>query len=216
MAKDYLADTFICCADHYFPKNPFMDGNEDNRSYRACSYRKGKFLEFAIDYSEADVITGFAVGGRDKMAMAGHAYFNRFFSKTFCRYLESEINDFGVCRMYWEEFYARHFKQLTLYKKEFLEEEILEFETIDDLKQFDSEFLFNVDSRIIDNICSILGCSPNQIEKIEVIQAGLTNVSFQFSVGGTQYVYRHPGGTAGQLVDRNAEVYAQKKQSNWG
>ena len=58
--------------------------------------------------------------------------------------------------MFWEEFYAHHIQELTFYKKEFSENEILEFETIDDLRAFDSDFLLNVDSEIIQNICSTL------------------------------------------------------------
>lgn len=215
-AREFLSNTFICCADHYFCENPFMDGNDANVSYRACSFQPGKFLEFAVDYSEADVITGFTVGGENKMAMVGHAYLNQSFSERFRSCLEREINDFGVSGMYWEEFYARHQMELTLYMKEFPRNAILEFDSIEDLRQFDSEFLFNVDSEIITNICSILQCPPNDIVDIAVIQAGLTNVSFMFSVDGTKYVYRHPGGTAGNLIDRDAEVYAQMKAVELG
>lgn len=210
VAGEYLGNTYICCADHYFLDNPFVIANEVNQSYRACAYLEGKFCEFAIDYSDADVITGFQVGGTDKYAMIGHAYFNEKFSSTFRDYLNREIRDFGVANMFWEEFYARHQKELTLYKREFLPNEILEFDSIEDLRQFDSEFLVNVDSEIIGNICSVLHCHPNDIVDIEVIQAGLTNVSFSFVVKSQKYVYRHPGGTADHLINRRAELFAQK------
>lgn len=67
----------------------------------------------------------------------------------------------------------------------------------------------NVDSKIIANICDTLKCNPNDIGDISVINAGLTNVSFAFNCNGTKYVYRHPGGTAGNLIDRQAELYSQ-------
>ena len=38
VAREYLADTYICCADHYFVENPFMDENPQGLSYRACTY----------------------------------------------------------------------------------------------------------------------------------------------------------------------------------
>ena len=209
MAKEHLANTYVCCADHYFVNNPFDEENYDNKSYRACAYIEGKFNEFAIEYSDAKVITDLAVGGESGMAMVGHAYFNSSFSRLFIKYMEKEINDFGVSNMFWEEFYAKHQKQLTLYMKSYEKENILEFESIDDLRQFDSEFLLNVDSDIIQNIVSVLKCDPNQINKISVINSGLTNVSFAFKVGKMKYVYRHPGGTAGNLVNRKSEIYAQ-------
>ena len=215
-AKEYLNNTFICCADHYFLNNPFIDENTTNRSYRACAYQTGKFREFAIQASDAEVITSLVVGGTDSLAMVGHAYMNEKFSSVFRELMENEINDFGVANMFWEEFYAKHITQLTFYKKEYLEGEILEFDSIDDLRVFDSDFLLNVDSEIITNICNTLSCYPNDIIDIAVINAGLTNVSFSFNVKETQYVYRHPGGTAGNLIDRQAEYFAQMAAKETG
>lgn len=209
VAREYLLNTYICCADHYFVDNPFIKENQDNRSYRAVSYQTGKFREFGVVCSDADVITAMSIGGQDSLAMVGPAYINERFSKTFRIFMEKEINDFGVASMFWEEFYAKHMKELTFYKKEFSKEKILEFDSIEDLKSFDSEFLLNVDSEIVMNITQTLHCSPNDIEHISVINAGLTNISFAFECAGEKYVYRHPGGTAGNLIDRQAELFAQ-------
>ena len=209
MAREYLGNTFICCTDQYFINNPFLDENKDNISYRATTFYDKPFREFAVDYSDAKVITGFYVGGSKKMAMVGHAYLNEEFSSKYKEFLEKEINDFGISNMFWEEFYAKHQKDLTLYMKEYENNEILEFDSIDDLREFDSDFLLNVDSDIIFNICKTLNCHPNEIVDIKIIQAGLTNVSFKFSVDKKNYVYRHPGGTAGNLIDRRTEIYTQ-------
>lgn len=209
LARQYLGDTFLCCADHYFLHNPFLDANKENRSYRAVSYQQGKFLEFGVVCSDADVITRVMIGGCDSLAMVGPAYMNRGFSEKFRTLLEKEINDFGVSSMFWEEFYAKHISELTLYKKEFLDTEILEFECIDDLRAFDSEFLANIDSNIVSNICETLMCNRNDIVNIEVINAGLTNVSFSFECNDKRYVYRHPGGTSDSLIDRHSEIIAQ-------
>ena len=141
--------------------------------------------------------------------MVGPAYVNERFASLLRTYMEKEINDFGVSAMFWEEFYARHIKNLTFYKKEYEVGEILEFDDIEDLRSFDSEFLMNVDSEIIANICSTLCCNANAITDIAVINAGLTNVSFSFNLGGEKYVYRHPGGTAGNLINRRSELFAQ-------
>lgn len=216
VARNYLDDTYICCADHYFKENPFMEKNEFNISYRACSFQKGKFREFAVTISDADVITGFQIGGKDALAMVGHAYFNSRFSNKFIQFMENEIDDFGISSMFWEEFYAKHLSQLTLYGKMYESEEILEFENIDDLRSFDSEFLMNVDSEIITNIRKTLHCEPNNITNIAVINAGLTNVSFSFDVDNKKYVYRHPGGTAGNLIDRQTELFTQLTAKEMG
>lgn len=216
VAREHLKNTFICCADHYFLQNPFLDNNTENRSYRCCDYFEGKFREFSVDYSDANIITGCYIAGHDAMAMIGHAYLNENFSKKFRELLEDEINDFGIANMFWEEFYSKHIKELTLYMKRSQQEGIIEFDSIDDLRHFDSDFLLNVDSEIVDNICQILNCHPNNIKEIEVIEAGLTNVSFKFSVDGHEYIYRHPGGTADNLINRQTEYYTQYKAKEFG
>lgn len=219
VAREYLSNTFICCADHYFLHNPFFFTPEEealNHSYRACTYLSDKFREFAIKYSDANVITGFEVGGHDSMAMVGQAYLNEGFSSRLKVLMESEINDFGIASMFWEEFYALHQDELTFYMKEYNKDEVWEFDSIEDLRTFDSDFLLNVDSEIVSNICSTLHCEPNAIKDITVINAGLTNVSFRFEVNGTSFVYRHPGGTAGNLIDRSAELFAQMAAKDTG
>lgn len=215
-ARKYLKNTYICCADHYFLKNPFLEKNDQNISYRECAYHKDKNRKFIVNCSDANVITGFKIDKDEDIAMVGHAYFNEKFSKIFSKYMEEEINEFGVISMFWEQFYAKHIKDLTLYAKQICEKDVWEFDSIDDLTQFDSEFLLNIDSDIISNICSIIKCKANDIMEINVIQAGLTNVSFSFKVKEHRYVYRHPGGTAGNLVDRMSEIYAQEKAKKLG
>jgi CTP:phosphocholine cytidylyltransferase-like protein/thiamine kinase-like enzyme len=209
VAREHLNDTFLCCADHYFVENPFLYENPEGRSYRVCTYLPGKFREFAVDCSDAGVITAMTLGGQDGLAMVGPAYLNQGFSGAFRELLEAEIDDFGVSSLFWEEFYARHIRQLTFYRRQLPREQVLEFDSIDDLRAFDCEFLLNVDSQIIANIRATLHCDPNRITDISVIHAGLTNVSFAFTVQGAKYVYRHPGGTAGNLVDRRAELFTQ-------
>ena len=216
VARKYLKNTFICYADHYFLKNPFLEENNENKSYRSCAFYRGKFKQFSIEYSDADVITSCYLGGYNTMAMVGPAYVNEKFSKLFRQFLEDEINNFGIANMYWEEYFATHIKDLTLFMKKFNVDELVEFDDIDDLRQFDSDFLLNVDSEIIGNICEVLECHPNDIKDIEVIQAGLTNVSFKFSIKGHGYVYRHPGGTAELIVNRKSEYYAQYKAKEYG
>lgn len=212
--KDILKNTYICCADHYFVDNPFLE--EPSCSFRACSYKKGKFREFAVKISDCNVITDFYVGGSDAYCMIGHAFLSESFSKKYVELMEKEINDFGIQNMFWEEFYARHINELTMFAKQYDSSRVLEFNSITDLREFDQDFLLNIDSGIVSNICTVLKCSPNDILDIEIIQKGLTNVSFKFTVKGVCYVYRHPGGSADNIINRDAEVYAQMKARELG
>jgi CTP:phosphocholine cytidylyltransferase-like protein/thiamine kinase-like enzyme len=216
VARKYFCNTFLCYADQYFINNPFRDNNEENQSYRTCVFRDYKFNEFSIESSDANVITSVDLSGNNQLAMAGFAYFNESFSRIFMELLENEIDDFRVPSLFWEEFYGRHIKKLTLYAKLCDSDNVLEFNTIEDLKHFDADFLRNVGSEIVVNICIVLNCEANEISDINVINAGLTNVSFSFVVNGARYVYRHPGGTAGNLINRDAEDFIQKKAKDFG
>lgn len=216
VARDVLGSTYLSYADYYFEENPFLNDNPEDISYHACTFREGKFNTFAADSSDAMVITHVDMGGNSQYELVGHAYFNASFSRLLRTFMETEINDFRVSSLFWEEFFERHIHQLTMYVKPFEDGLIHEFNSIDDLRRYDSDFLYNVDSEIIDNICSTLSCHPNDIRDIAVINAGLTNVSFRFAVAGTEYVYRHPGGTAGNLINRQAELFSETKAKELG
>ncbi|MBD5261941.1 MAG: phosphotransferase [Bacteroides sp.] len=217
VSRQYLKDTFLLYADYYYPQNPFLEKNiSENQSYHSCVYRDGKFNGFSVKLSDADVITYVDLGGKNQYAMSGHAYFNEGFSTRLVELLDKEINDFRVSSLFWEEFYERHIADLTLFAKIYRKEDILEFNTIEDLRLFDSDFLMNVDSSIINNIVGELKCHPNEIKDIAVINAGLTNVSFVFTVNGVKYVYRHPGGNADNLINRKTEIFSQTKAVELG
>lgn len=209
VASSFMKNTYICCADQYFQSNPFLHKNPQNQSYRQIAHKVGTFKEFAVSLSDADIITRVKAGGHDEMAMIGSAYFNERFSEKYVQLMQRHINDFRVDGLFWEEFYAAHITDLTLYGKQIQAEEILEFDSVEELCCFDQDFLTNIDSQIIKNVTKTLNCKANELSNILIIQAGLTNVSFAFDVGGKRYVYRHPGGAAGNLVDRRTEVYAQ-------
>lgn len=221
VAREFLHNTILSYADYFFESNPFKlnsdgDCGNDNKSYHSCVYRDGKFSGFSVQLSDANVITHVNLGGINQHGMCGHAYFNENFCKNFIKLLDREINDFRVESLFWEEFYEKHISELTLFAKEYDPTEVFEFNNIEDLRQFDSDFLANVDSTIVRNIVNELECNPNDIVDICVINAGLTNVSFAFSVNGIKYVYRHPGGNAENLINRQTEIFSQTKAVELG
>lgn len=213
VARQYLRDTYVCCVDHYFPQNPFLEARP--YSYRICVRETGK-QKFAVSYSDANVITRMRVGGSMPYSMGGEAFFTAAFSRRFRSLMEKEIRDFGVSSMFWEEFYARHIDELTLYAVQKSADYVREFDSVEELRAFDHEFFDNINSEILDNICGVLHCRRAEIKDIKIIQKGLTNISFRFEANGIRYVYRHPGGTAGHLVDRETEVIAQRKMVKEG
>ena len=93
---------------------------------------------------------------------------------------------------------------------------VFEFDSLDEVRNFDPEFICNVSSDALDNICATLSCERSQIESVDPIKQGLTNLSFFFSVNGEGYVYRHPGPGTNKLINRKAEAFALKKAFDLG
>lgn len=63
---------------------------------------------------------------------------------------------------------------------------------------------------IIKNICTVFQCAQADIEDLNPVQAGMTNIVLSFRVNGGKFVYRHPGLGSEALVDRGRETIMQK------
>ena len=80
-----------------------------------------------------------------------------------------------------------------MYIKKYDQAVIKEFDSLDELREFDENYLTNTHSPIFKNICKILHCQESEISHIRPIKIGLTNLSFLFDCRVPKYVYRHPG-----------------------
>lgn len=56
----------------------------------------------------------------------------------------------------WEDMYIRHLNVLHLYIKTYDRDKIHEFDTLEDLRRFDTSYMTNVDSIIFKNITNLL------------------------------------------------------------
>ncbi|MBQ6453796.1 MAG: phosphotransferase [Coriobacteriales bacterium] len=63
-------------------------------------------------------------------------------------------------------------------------------------------------SNVMRNICATLSCEPDDVQDVEALISGLTNLSICFTVKGERYVYRHPGRGTEEIVNRRAETHA--------
>ena len=93
---------------------------------------------------------------------------------------------------------------------------IHEFDSLDELRDFDPLFLENLDSEIFDNIVAVLGCDKSEIRNVYPLKQGLTNLSCHFTTDDGEWVYRHPGVGTELLVDRKAEKTALETARNLG
>lgn len=204
--RNILANTYVCSSDNYFTENVFTP--YVYRSYYSAEYVEGPTDEWCIKTGARDVITGVEMGGRDAWVMLGHVYFDKAFSKTFVSILESAYDKPETADMLWEDIYLKHTNELSMVMKRYASGIINEFDSLDQLRDFDANFLENIDSQIFDNITSTLKCKRNDIEGFEPIKQGITNLSCYFRANGGEFVYRHPGVGTEELVDRKSETKA--------
>lgn len=213
-ARYYLRNSYVCSSDNYFTVNPFED--YVHSSYFACEFSEGRTDEWCVELGTHDRIVKYGVGGQDAWYQIGEFYWTRDFSRTYMDLLEAEYDDPEVADMLLDAFFAKHIDKLSATIKRYDTGDILEFDTIGEIKRFDGNFALNMDSRIIENICATLSCSENEIGSFEQIKRGNTNIIFTFECRGETYVYRHPGKGSERVVDRFAEAFAQSKADELG
>ena len=203
-----LGNSFICCSDDYFTENPFE--SYVYKAYYAAQWADGPTKEWCMKTGSQGRITSVTVGGSNSWYMMGHVYFDRTFSKRFVEILEQEYDRPETADKLWEELYIEHIDELDMTLRQYPAGVINEFDSLDELRDFDPHFIQNVDSEIFDNIVEVLGCDRSEIRDVYPLKQGLTNLSCHFATDSGEYVYRHPGVGTELLIDRKGEVAAQK------
>lgn len=206
-----LDNTYICSSDNYFPKNVFLETPTD--SFYSALYSSEGTSEYCISTDNNEYITDVKIGGKSSWYMIGHVYFNSDFSIKFREIMKEEYNNEQTRHEYWEDIYIRHIKELPPMKiHKYQPHDIEEFDSLEELRQFDSTYIYNTGCQMFRNICKILRCEEKDIIDIDVLKKGMTNCSFSFTCNkdGNKYVYRHPGAGTEEIVNRNNEYYSLK------
>lgn len=212
--RDRLSNTYVCSSDNYFSENPFS--LYEWRAFYSTEYRSGRTEEWCVKTGAHGRIESVSVGGSDSWCMIGHAYFDRSFSDRFARILVDEYPLRETVDKLWEQLYVEHIDEFDMLAKKYDTGVIWEFDSLDELREFDPLFLENLDSEIFDNIASVLGCAKSEIRDVYPLKQGLTNLSCHFRTDSGEFVYRHPGVGTEQLVDRAAEAAALRVANELG
>jgi len=206
-ARDYLSNTYILCSDNYYPQNMFHQ--YEYRAFYCSIFLPGtSYVERAFSFDRDGLIYDTNKPSHDQWIMYGHAYYSQAFTDQFRPLLESYFGKPGVEGMYWENVWAEHVKEIPMWIQKCKPTDILEFDSMDELKVFDPGYIYNNRIQLFDNICHVLGCEIGDIDEMVPIRKGLNNQSFKFRCGGKYYIYRHPGINASAVIDRKKEAAA--------
>ena len=139
LVKDILRNTYICSVDNYYPTNPF--NLYEYKGYYSSIHVEGETNEWCIETDQQGRINKVLIGGHDADIMLGHVYFDENFSKQFVKLLEQLEDNSDYWHHVWEYLYIQHLDTLSLEIRKFDEQEILEFDSVDEAVAFDSGFL---------------------------------------------------------------------------
>lgn len=208
-ARDYLQNTYICCSDNYYPENLFR--SHEYRSFYCSQFLEGESrTERGLITDKSGLIVATEKPCRDAWTMQGHAFFSIDFSRKFKGIIEQYYNRPGTESLYWEGIYAENLEELPMYIEKYGPDDILEFDSVENLRSFDPDYIVHNDLKVIQNICSVLSATPDEIENVAPVKGGMTNKSFSFTLRGSRYIYREPGANTLGYIDREREKFALK------
>ena len=207
-ARKYLGSTYILNCDNFFDENPFSQ--YEYNAFHATVYKKDASNELVVRKNISGRILEVHSTAHEGECIYGHAYIDPEFSRRLVKFMEDEIDDFRISSLFWEEFISRHADDLEMYVREYSADFLFEFDHIQEIQNIDTLFLDNVSSWINEKICSALNCKHDEINNINVLQKGLSNILFTFTVRGERYIFRYPGDSTQFFIYRKNECIAQK------
>ena len=188
-AKDALKNTYICSADNYFTENVFEPFVDD--SYYSSIYDEGLTEEWCIETNEDDYIKSVKVGGEDAWIMLGHVFFSQDFSNKFVSIL-NQVYDLPETKdLLWETIFIENLDALPMKIKRYTNDVIFEFDSLDELRKFDTSYINNTQSTILAEIADQLNCNEADLTDIHPTKSGNEIVGFKFiaPVGKGYYEY---------------------------
>ena len=167
VAREYLKNSYICSSDNYFLSNPFE--SDVDESYYSAVYMEGDTGEWCI--SEDDGwIKDVKVGGQDSWVMLGHVFWSEPFSRSFLHILEDEYEWPETADKLWEKIYIEHINELPMIIRKYPADFIFEFDTLDELREFDTSYITNTRSEILKKIAGELGVEEKEIRSVKAFK----------------------------------------------
>ena len=190
VVKDILKNSYICSSDNYFNENPFEQYIED--SYYSAVYAEGLTKEWCLQTDGNGTINSVEVGGENAWYMLGHTFWSEEFSAKFIQILESIYDLEETKNLLWESIYMQHLDELSMRIRKYDDDVIFEFDTLDELREFDSTYVENTRSDILKSVASQLQCEEKDIvEVLSYKDANNAASGFTCKVNGKSYRYSY-------------------------
>ena len=193
VARGILGNSYICSSDNYFAENPFEADVDD--AYYAAEYADGHTAEWCMTEDEEGYIDSVTIGGENAWYMLGHTFWSREFSKQFLSILEAEYDLPGTADKLWEKIYMAHLDVLKMKIRKYEPGVIYEFDTMDELREFDESYRSDTRSMLIKKVASQIGAKEEDIIHIISMKSSTTAAAgFEFDCKGEHYKYGYDTG----------------------
>ena len=205
-ARQVLAgkNMYILSSDNWLRNNMFHA--YESGAWYASSYMEGDTSEWCLSYNKKGRITHVEVGGHDSWVMYGPVFFSRTFSEKFLPLLERYYHTPGTEQFYWENVLMEHLDELEIDINRQPENQIYEFENLEELRQFDPRYQNHSDNTALELVSRVFELPESEIHDIRCLKSGMTNKSFLFQLQGRHYICRIPGPGTELLINRKEEA----------
>lgn len=228
---DYLAgrNAYILSSDNWIRNN--MYHSYEPWAWYSSKHAEGRTSEWTLVTDKKGRIKDTFPGGHDCDYMFGPVYFSREFSANFLPVLKKYCEMPGTEDYYWEHVlmqmlngeaakrlnaYFGHIEEIKLCDKLEIyinrqpEDNVYEFENLEELRQFDPKYIDDSGSAAMQLIAGIFDVPESRLTNIRRLKAGMTNNSWLFMIDGKSYICRIPGQGTEKLIDRHSEYRVYK------
>lgn len=185
-AREFLENTIISSSDLYFNENVFQKYAYD--AYYCAVYKEGETDERGIVTDMYDKITETYYGAKDVWVTLGYAVFSKKFSKDFIEILSKEYNKQETVSKFWADIQDEHLEQLYMYVKRCDNNIIYEFDSLEELREFDEEYVINAHSSLITQIAEKLHTRERNLQKFTPITKEDLKKGFTFTFEQKKYI----------------------------
>ena len=202
-SMDRMKNTYLLVSDHWIENSVFHKW--EPHSWLCCSYFVGPTKEWGVTTGSKGRIVRIDKSGMDTWGLNGPAYFTKDVSEKYVKLVRETYEKPGTDDWYWEDILTENLKELEIYINRQHDDNVREFETLEELRKFDKSYERETDNAIMKKIAKTFGVPQAGITGIHPLKEGMTNQSFVFDVEGGSFVFRLPGAGTEDLISRKSE-----------
>lgn len=185
-ARKKLGSTIITSSDLYFNENVFQKYAFD--SYYCATYKEGPTDERGITTDAYDKIIDTYYNASDTWVTLGYAYFSPRFSEKFINILSKEFDMPQTVHKFWADIQDEHLPDLYMYTKRCGADTIYEFDSLEELRNFDNTYLTKTGSPLMQKIAHTLQTTENNLSLFTPITKEDLGKGFTFTFEQKKYV----------------------------